>query len=288
MLEEEGQPVAEGTLDVPSTAPGETSAVALPAFPPTTKETWLTVGAVLAADEPWAPAGHEVAWGQLPVSTPPRPSARSSSVECETTGPEVRLGSGTFTDDGQLVRLGELEVSTPLLDVWRAPIDNDRSFAWEAQELIWRKIGLDRMEHRVDAVKVVGNEIVVDARAAPAATTLGFRVTYRWSPLEDGLLLRVDVVPEGDWPCPLPRMGVRMSLPAALGRVDWYGQGPDEAYPDSALAARVGRYTRTIDEFQTPYVFPQENGHRAGVRWARLTDDGGAGLAVEGVSPLLG
>ena len=30
-------------------------------------ESWLTVRAVLAADEPWAPAGHEVAWGQLPA-----------------------------------------------------------------------------------------------------------------------------------------------------------------------------------------------------------------------------
>ena len=134
-------------------------------------------------------------------------------MECETTGRDVRLGPGLFTSDGQLIRLGELDVSTPLLDVWRAPIDNDRPFAWDAQEPIWRQIGLDRMQHRVDEVKVVGNEIVVHTRVAPAATTLGLRATYRWSPLEDGLLLRVDVAPEGDWPCPLPRLGVRMSLP---------------------------------------------------------------------------
>ena len=31
-----------------------------------------------------------------------------------------------------------------------------------------------------------------------------------------------------------------------------------------------------------PYVFPQENGHRAGVRWATLTDAAGNGLLVEG------
>jgi beta-galactosidase len=286
-LEEEGQRVAEGTLDVPSTAPGETSVLALPAFPPTTKETWLTVAAILAVDELWAPAGHEVAWGQLSVGTSTPSSARSSSVEAETSGPDVRLGPGVFDSDGQLIRLGGLDVSTPMLDVWRAPIDNDRSFAWEAQELIWRKIGLDRLEHRVDEVKVVGNEIVVDARVAPAATTLGLKVTYRWSPLDDGLLLRVDVVPEGDWPCPLPRLGVCMSLPAELTRVEWYGQGPGEAYPDSALSARVGRYERTVDEWQTPYVFPQENGHRAGVRWARVTDVGGGGLLVEG-QPAIG
>jgi beta-galactosidase len=281
-LEEEGQPVAEGILDVPATAAGETSVVSPPPLPPTTKETWLTVRAVLATDEPWASAGHEIAWGQLPVSTPTLPSSRSSNAECETSGGGVRLGPGTFTSDGQLIRLGALEVSTPLLDVWRAPIDNDRPFARDPQELIWREIGLDRMQHRVDEVKVVGNEIVVRTRVAPAATTLGLRATYRWSPLEDGLLLRVDVVAEGDWPCPLPRLGVCMSLPAVLDRVEWFGQGPGEAYPDSVLAARVGRFVRTVDQWQTPYVFPQENGHRAGVRWATLTDAVGTGMRVEG------
>ena len=32
----------------------------------------------------------------------------------------------------------------------------------------------------------------------------------------------------------------------------------------------------------TPYVYPQENGNRAGVRWATLTDDQGQGLRLEG------
>jgi beta-galactosidase len=281
VLEQEGEPVAEGHLDVPTTSPDQTSVVPLPKLPPTTRETWLTVRAVLAADEPWARAGHEVAWAQLPVTSPTSSSARSSDVDV-VTGREVRLGTGRFTHEGQLTRLGELDVSTPLLDVWRAPIDNDRPFSWDPQEPVWRQIGLDRMQHRVDEVKVVGNEIVVHSRVAPAATTLGLRTTYRWSPLDDGLLLRVEVTPEGEWPCPLPRLGVRLSLPAALDRVEWFGLGPGEAYPDSARAARVGRFVRAVDDLQTPYVFPQENGNRAGVRWATLTDSDGAGLLIEG------
>jgi beta-galactosidase len=282
VLEEEGVPVAQGLLDVPATAPGATSVVPLPPFPSTTQETWLTVRAVLAAAEPWAPSGHEVAWGQLRVSTPPSTSERSSSAECEITGAGLRLGPGLFSADGQLVRMGDLAVSSPRLEVWRAPIDNDRWFARDPQEILWRKIGLDRMVHRVDEVQAVGNEIVVHTRVAPAATTLGLRATYRWSVREEGLLLQVDVVPEGDWPCLLPRLGVSMSLPARLDSVEWFGQGPGEAYPDSALGARVGRFLSSIDEWQTPYVFPQENGSRAGVRWAALTDGAGAGLLVEG------
>jgi beta-galactosidase len=203
-------------------------------------------------------------------------------VASQTTATNVRLGVGTFTLAGQLTRLGDIDVSTPLLEVWRAPIDNDRAFSRDPQEILWRQIGLDRMQHRIDGVDIGADGIVVTTRVAPAATTIGLVATYRWSAIEDGLLLQVDVDPQGDWPCPVPRLGVRLSLPGELGRVEWFGQGPGEAYPDSALAARVGRYETSIDEWQTPYVFPQENGQRAGVRWANITGDHGAGLRIEG------
>jgi beta-galactosidase len=37
-----------------------------------------------------------------------------------------------------------------------------------------------------------------------------------------------------------------------------------------------------VTQLQTPYAFPQENGNRADVRWARLTDAAGAGLLITG------
>jgi beta-galactosidase len=37
-----------------------------------------------------------------------------------------------------------------------------------------------------------------------------------------------------------------------------------------------------VEELQTPYLFPQENGNRRDVRWATLTEGGGRGLRVEG------
>jgi len=75
---------------------------------------------------------------------------------------------------------------------------------------------------------------------------------------------------------------LRMSVPAALGNAEWFGLGPGEAYPDSRRAVRVGRFAAAVDEMQTPYVFPQENGNRAQVRWMRLTDGAGAGLSIAG------
>jgi beta-galactosidase len=74
-----------------------------------------------------------------------------------------------------------------------------------------------------------------------------------------------------------------MALPKTMQDVRWFGGGPGEAYADSREAARVGRYACTVDELQTPYVVPQENGSRIDVRWAELTDADGNGLRVEGV-----
>jgi beta-galactosidase len=67
-----------------------------------------------------------------------------------------------------------------------------------------------------------------------------------------------------------------------VDKVEWFGRGPGEAYRDTHRAARVGRYTSTVDGLQTPYVYPQENGNRLDVCWLALTDPSGPGLRVTG------
>ena len=37
-----------------------------------------------------------------------------------------------------------------------------------------------------------------------------------------------------------------------------------------------------MDSWQTPYLYPQENGNRTAVRWARLTAADGTGLLISG------
>ena len=85
-------------------------------------------------------------------------------------------------------------------------------------------------------------------------------------------------MPDREWSFPLPRLGVRFAVPRALDGVEWFGRGPGEAYPDSRLAARVGRFSASVAELQTPYLMPQENGSRTEVRWATL----GGRLRIEG------
>jgi beta-galactosidase len=242
------------------------------------------VRAVLAADEPWAPAGHEVAWGQIEVTPAPAPSAPAGGAEVTGGDGVLALGPGRFdAATGVLRALGELGLDGPRLDVWRAPTDNDAGMHGEVQlEATWRRHGLHRARHRVLAVEPGAGELVVRTRVGFAAWDAGILTTYTWTTTGNGLLLTVDVVPQAEWTFPLPRLGLRLALPAGSDRVEWFGRGPGEAYRDGRRAAAVGRFAATVDELQTPYVRPQENGSRTEVRWATLTGSDGAGLRVEG------
>ena len=104
-LEEEGLPVASGPLEVPALAPGSAATVDLPPLPPTNAESWLTVRAVLATDHPWAPAGHEVAWGQLPITPTPRSRTAPPTRSRTDPDPEPRL---THPVPGQVPRWGSV------------------------------------------------------------------------------------------------------------------------------------------------------------------------------------
>ncbi len=289
-VEEEGRTQASGVIDLPSVGPGTRTRVDVPKIPDTVGETTLTVVAVLRHDTAWADAGHEVAWAQFAVP----PALQGSSVREAPAHADVRtgaprseralvLGLGRFDSrTGRLTALGDLEVTGPRLDVWRAPIDNDRGFAWDPWEPTWRSLGLDRLLERTVDVDAGADHLTVRTRVAPANLLLALHTTYSWSRVADGLRLDLAVRPEGDWPSVLPRLGLRMTLPESLTEVDWFGLGPGEAYPDSMSGVRLGRWRSSVADMQTPYVFPQENGNRSRVRWAHIADLGGRGVRVTG------
>ncbi|MET7476926.1 glycoside hydrolase family 2 TIM barrel-domain containing protein [Streptomyces sp. NPDC005648] len=276
----DGESVESGSLSVPALAPGESADVKLPEPPAKHDgETQWTVRALLAADTGWGPKGHEVAWGQIPVAarTPPSVAATDGPV---AAGGVITLGPASFDGrTGALRTIGGVEVRGLRLDVWRATTDNDEGAEWltgvRSAEL-WRKYGLHRMRHRLASVELDDDALTVRTRVAPAAWEFGLAAVYRWTSDGSRLKLTVSVAPEGEWPVPLPRLGVRFGL-AQADTVKWYGGGPGEGYPDTKAASRVGRWESTVDALQTPYLRPQENGARADVRLAEL-----GGLRVEG------
>ena len=292
-----------GELTVPTVAPGTSVEVAVPdlstglASPAGRGESVLTVRAVLAADSAWAPDGHVVAFGQVPLTAAAAPVPTPHGAVARSDRDGVHLGDALFAHGtGRLTRLGDLTLTGPRLDLWRAPTDNDGGGSAPAHlDAVWRSAGLHRLEHRTTGIDIVdGVELVVRTRVAAAGGRAAMLATYRWSAADTGrgvsgsLGLTVEVVPEGDWPDVLPRLGIRLSVPASADQLTWFGLGPGEAYADTRDAVRLGRFTTSVDRAQTPYVFPQENGQRLGVRWATLrAGAGGAGLRVD-ADPALG
>ncbi len=279
-----------GELELPDVPAGTSVDVALPELPPGSGETLATVRAVLAADTAWAPDGHVVAGGQVPLRpAAPLPAAPGGArVRSDRDG--IHLGDAVFAHGtGRLVRLGELELTGPRLDLWRAPTDNDGG-GWAPAELarVWRAAGLHRLEHRTIGIDVVDDtELVVRTRVAAAAQSRAVLATYRWAATDTErgvsgpLGLTVEIVPEGDWPFVLPRVGLRLGVPSWADAVTWFGLGPGEAYADTRSGVRLARFSSTVDKMQTPYVFPQENGQRLDTRWATLRSGAaGRGLRI--------
>ncbi|AZQ38320.1 DUF4981 domain-containing protein [Streptomyces cyaneochromogenes] len=279
----DGFPTGAHTLAVPQLAPGESAEVKLPTAAPDGQgeEVLWTVRALLAADTPWGPKGHEVAWGQGTVAarTPVSVTASQRPARGEHL---ITLGPGTFdARSGRPTSICGVDVTGLRLDVWRATTDNDEGASWQDDTrygVLWRKLGLHRMQHRLDAVELGDDALTVRTRVAPAAAEVGLRTEYRWT--SDGTLLKltVSVTPEGDWTLPLPRLGIRFGIAADSAREVLYFGGSGEAYPDTRAASRLGQWMPDIEHMQTPYVRPQENGAAADVRWAEL-----GGLRIEGV-----
>ena len=75
----------------------------------------------------------------------------------------------------------------------------------------WRQAGLDRLERKILSVRHEPDALCTRLRIAPAGADFGFLATLTWT--ADGRL-SVHVAPDGTWPGPLPKIGLRLVLDA--------------------------------------------------------------------------
>jgi beta-galactosidase len=171
----------------------------------------------------------------------------------------------------------ELIQRGPEPNFWRAPVDNDFGADLQKKLRVW----LDPMDHaRLLGVDVSGpaeGRVTVTVRQSLPTVQADYTTTY--TVLGSGAV-RVEghFVPRGDSLPMMFRFGMKLVLPAAYSRIEWYGRGPEESYWDRKTAALVGRYAGTVSEQLFPYVRPQETGNKVDVRWLALTDQRGRGL----------
>jgi beta-galactosidase len=270
---DDGIVVAYGELALPALPPGGRTIVDVPRWKlpvaDPSRERWLTFRTVTRDESAWAPAAFEVSVDQVrlgPAVRAPEPVADES-------------GTVELDEEGRLVhpRL----VRAPELSLWRAPTDNDRIAGLGER---WEQLGLDRPSRTVLSIEREGASAVVDREVRVGRSLIRHR--QRFTPLDGG---GIAVAEEAVLPTELgdiPRVGTLLEVGPDVESVEWFGLGPHETYPDRKRGGIVGRWHAGIDELFVPYIWPQEAGGRADVRWLELRDWPGQGLRIDLGAPM--
>ncbi len=307
VVEVEGFRLAAGKLPLLKTKPGAVSLVPvkLPKLPPG-REAFLTVRFHSRAASAWAEKGHEVAWEQIALSPTPKAKAapRAAAPALVTAPARIEAASGPWTlaFDRKSGFLSSLRAegrewlhdgNGPRLQLWRAATDNDGIKLWSGQDGKplgkWLDAGLDKLALKLEMIEATQAGVRTVHRATGRGKWGDYRHEQRFEFLPDGTIRvsnRLDLGKGAEED--LPRFGVVFSLPPGMENVRWFGLGPLENYADRKAAATVGLFEQTVHGLHVPYVMPQENGHRCGVRWVEIGDaEGKSALRFAG-EPLLG
>ena len=279
-LEGDGEALVPGELPLPAINAGDRVPVEIPGWqipPDDGRDLFLTVVFSTAEETDWAPAGHELGWGQLLV----RHGAGSDRFVRLDDGsaPPAADAPAPVDDEGRIVH--PWLASSPELSLWRAPTDNDRIGGMAA---IWAEAGLDRLSRRPGSIERGDGSATIVAEH-PLTSGGIVRHEREVTATPNGFVVRERVtVPE-----PLrdiARVGVTLETVPGFEDATWYGRGPHESYPDRKRSARIGRWESTVNDLAVPYVKPQENGGRADVRWLELADTTGRKLRLAFDRPL--
>ena len=212
-------------------------------------ERLLNVAARLKADKPWAEKGFVVASEQFVLS----PYAFPNSVV-----PTATASAEGFTVDGNTlvswVVQGQEMLQAPLEPYfWKPENDNQRAAGFANRVAVWKEV----RDVKVKYTLIDDHSILVDLDYQPTA---------------------------GERPV-IPKLGMRLRLPADFTQIRYFGRGPWENYPDRKRSAFLGCYEMPLSEFETEYVRPQDNGNRCDVRWFEISSQERT-LRIDGCQPL--
>ena len=296
---EDGKTQASGEFDIPSTPPGTSNALTLPAGILETRgegEQFLNLSYRSLVDTPHFEAGHELGWDQVHLGGQwrPTPPSADGAIEISDSTDTVSV-SGTdwrlswSKQSGHLfgwAHAGKALLLGAAPDFSRAHTDNDRGAGygrelpdqaldrmetWDEAAATWRPETTVERGGEAGPVTVTATGPLLDGRA-----TLSVRYTVHGSGTLD---VAMDYRADDGLP-PLPRLGMHWLLPADFNRIRWYGPGPGPTYSDRNFE-RVGIHETTLMDDWVDYSRPQENGNKVDVRWMTLGNSDGSGLRVE-------
>ncbi len=294
-LTADGRVLQKGKIDLPDIQPGGSKEITIIMNKPRLEpgdECRLMISFTLKEGAIWAEKGHEVAWEQLDM--PYEPPAKTlisleemSGLQLEDSEKEAIIKGNDFIlrfdkENGVIDSLAykgkEVIKNGPVLNLWRAPTDND----------VISKMAEGWMDNLTRQVKEVKAEKVNDKmiQVSVRINTSAGKADYVYKVYGSGDIIVEHNVSINKSLFDLPRVGMNITLPASLENFTWYGRGPHETYPDRLLGGKFGIYRGKVEEQYIPYIMPQENGNKTGVRWVALTDNEGTGIMAAGMQEL--
>lgn len=167
---------------------------------------------------------------------------------------------------------------------FRAPTDNDKSFGnWLAKDWTRNNIATPTV--------TLLSETTDDNASLPACPVTVREEKYEFTeghivvktfitPLADGSYdVEQQYVCHGVLP-ELPRMGMQIVLPRDFSKIEYYGRGPWDTFPDRWRSTRVGWWTSAVADEYTHYPVPQDCGNHRETSSLTLSSATGKSLTV--------
>lgn len=260
----------------------------------TDSELILRVFAHLKNDESWAEKGFAVAKKEFILAAQKDDKAITSGSKPILSEIDslliVSIGKNRFSINRKNAALvswiknDESLISAPLEPYfWKPANNNQLANGYEQRLAIWRNAAA--MRQLID-YEIVKNDSSLTLNFTFHLPTIEaeLRLTYRFGLCGGAELCATYAPTKTDLP-PMPKFGFRTEVPNTFDNVKWYGRGDYENYPDRKTSAFVGTYSKTIEEFITPYVFAQDNANRTDVRWLNLSGACAEHIKISGNQP---
>ncbi|MDR6554724.1 glycoside hydrolase family 2 TIM barrel-domain containing protein [Paenibacillus qinlingensis] len=290
-LYHEGIEIGAGQANIEVEAQSEFSLpIELPNVDGTPGEYCIQASLVLREATLWADAGFETSFGETTFVVGASRLHEQPSGEVIVVEGDVNMsvtGKGFIAifskQVGSLVSLqyeGREMIATPPAPLfWRATTDNDKGTAMSFTAGAWYAASLARKCVKWEIRQEQGSATVIFDYKFSIHSDVSVRIAY--TVLANGTI-RVNTQYKGAAGLPnLPILAVSFKMSADYSQSEWYAMGPEENYIDRNFGARLGVFSRPVNQLPTPYLVPQESGNRTGVRRVNVTDVTGIGLSIQ-------
>lgn len=284
-IQENGKITSEGILPKISVSPCSSRRITLPDHVRYSleKESFLKISIQLREPEIWASEGFTIAWEQFrlndikPCITLAMPKASNPAIlyESDTLYTikgdlfEVKFNRKNGMLSSYSINNKELIKAPVRFNFRRALTDNDRGWKVGEKMKIWQDAGLCYTVQQFQIISSDKDKTVI--KGEYTFTNSKATATIEHSIFANGTIeIDYNISMPQDLPN-IPRIGLQFEIEKELQNIDWYGRGPHENYIDRESGAAISTYQTTLDQWITPYVRPQENSNRGGIRWLRFS-----------------